>query len=82
MLAGIGRVAGERYFSNQIDGAVPAQGRGLQVNRAYIQNTTEQIILLLIAHAGLALVISEDSLIVIPLLVSLFLVGRVAFWAC
>lgn len=82
LLAGIGRVAGERFFSNQIDGAVPAQGRGLQVNRAYIQNTTEQIILLLIAHAGLALVISEDSLIVIPLLVSLFLVGRVAFWAC
>ena len=81
LLAGVGRVAGERFFSNQIDGAVPAEGRGLQVDRAYIQNTTEQLLLLLVAHAGLALVLPAASLKVIPLLVALFLVGRVTFWA-
>ena len=81
LLAGVGRVAGERFFSNQIDGAVPAEGRELQVDRAYIQNTSEQLLLLLVAHAGLALVLPAESLGVIPLLVALFLVGRVTFWA-
>jgi hypothetical protein len=81
LLAGVGRVAGERFFSGQIDGAVPAEGRELQVDRAYIQNTSEQLLLLLVAHAGLALVLPAGSLGVIPLLVALFLVGRVTFWA-
>lgn len=80
LLAGVGRVAGERFFSSQIDGAVPAEGRELQVDRVYIQNTSEQLLLLLVAHAGLALVLSAGSLGVIPLLVALFLVGRVTFW--
>jgi len=81
LLAGVGRVAGERFFSDQIDGAVPAEGRHLQVDRAYIQNTTEQLLLLLVAHAGLALVLPVESLSLIPLLVALFLVGRITFWA-
>ena len=81
LLAGVGRVAGERFFSNQIDGSVPAEGRSLQVNRSYIQNTAEQLLLLLVAHAGLAGVLPERSLTVIPVLVALFLVGRATFWA-
>ena len=51
------------------------------MDRAYIQNTTEQLLLLLVAHAGLALVLPVESLSLIPLLVALFLVGRITFWA-
>ena len=80
LLAGVGRVAARRFFSNQIDGTVPAEGRSLQVDRAYIQNTTEQILLLLMGHLGLALVLAPEDLIVIPWLVALFLIGRVTFW--
>ncbi|MEE3328200.1 MAG: MAPEG family protein [Myxococcota bacterium] len=81
LLAGIARVAGQRFFSNEIDGSVPAEGHSLQVNRTYIQNTTEQIILLLMAHAALSLVVSSELLRLIPILVALFLIGRVTFWA-
>lgn len=81
LLAGVGRVGGQRFFSNQIDGTVPAEGHSLEVNRAYIQNTTEQLILLLVAHAGLALVLEPELLTLIPILVALFLIGRITFWA-
>ena len=81
LLAGIARVAGQRFFSGEIDGSVPAAEHSLQVNRTYIQNTVEQIVLLLIAHAALALVVSSEMLRLIPILVALFLAGRVTFWA-
>lgn len=80
LLAGVARVAGQRFFSGEIDGSVPAEAHSLQVNRTYIQNTTEQIILLLIAHAALSLVVSSEMLRIIPILVALFLVGRITFW--
>ena len=81
LLFGVARVAGERFFSSEIDGSVPAHTHALQVNRAYIQNTTEQIILLLIAHTALSLVVSSEMLRIIPILVALFLLGRLTFWA-
>lgn len=81
LLAGIGRVAGQRFLSNEIDGTAPARSRALQVNRTYIQNTTEQTLLLLFAHIGLALVVSHELLRLIPILVALFLIGRITFWA-
>ena len=37
--------------------------------------------LLVLAHAGLALVLEPAALPAIPVLVALFLVGRAAFWA-
>ena len=80
LLAGIARVAGQRFFSGEIDGSVPTKEHSLQVNRTYIQNTVEQIVLLLIAHAALALVVSTEMLRLIPILVTLFLIGRITFW--
>lgn len=80
LLAGVGRVVARRFFSNQIDGTVPTEGRSLQVNRACIQKTTEQILLLLVGHLGLALVLTPEDLIVFPWLVALFLIGRLTFW--
>jgi hypothetical protein len=53
----------------------------LQVNRAVLQNTMEQLLLLLVAHAGLALALDGPALRVIPVLVTLFLLGRITFWA-
>jgi len=80
LLAGVARVASKRFFSNQIDGSVPAKGHSLQVDRTYIQNTTEQLLLLVCAHVGLSLVLSPERLHLIPVLVCLFLIGRVTFW--
>lgn len=81
LLAGIARIAAERFFGGEIDGSRPARSASLQVSRAVLENTTEQLLLLLVAHAGLALVLEGAALRVIPVLVALFLVGRAAFWA-
>ena len=81
LLAGVGRVANQRFFSNEIDGSVAPRARALEVNRAYLQNTTEQLLLLVFAHLGLALALDAASLRVIPILVALFLIGRATFWA-
>lgn len=80
LLAGIGRIANQRFFANEIDGSVPPRARALEVNRAYLQNTTEQLLLLVFAHVGVALAVDAASLRVIPILVVLFLIGRAAFW--
>jgi hypothetical protein len=81
LLAGVARVASQRFFSKELDGSVEAEGPILRIHRAYIQNTLEQLLLLLIAHSALSLVLSAEMLPVIPLLVALFLIGRITFWA-
>lgn len=81
LLAAVARIAAQRFFSGEIDGSQPARSAALQVNRAVLQNTTEQLLLLLVAHAGLALALDGPALRVVPVLVSLFLIGRIAFWA-
>jgi hypothetical protein len=80
LLAGIGRIANQRFVADEIDGSVPPRARSLEVHRAYLQNTTEQLLLLVFAHVGLALAADAASLRLVPILVALFLVGRAAFW--
>lgn len=80
LFAGIARIAAARFFTNEIDGSVAPRARALEIDRAYLTNTTEQLLLLVFAHVGLALVVAEHGLALIPILVTLFLVGRVTFW--
>lgn len=80
LFAGIARIAAARFFTNEIDGSVAARARTLEIDRAYLTNTSEQLLLLVFAHVGVALVVAEPELVMIPILVALFLVGRVTFW--
>jgi len=81
LLIGIGSVARQRLFlSSAIDGSSPPSGSSLDINIRYIQNTSEQCLLMVISHATLATVISEASLKIIPILVMLFVIARALFW--
>lgn len=79
-LAGIAVIASQRFFTAQIDGSLPARTRTLEVHRAYLQNTTEQLLLLLVAHLAHAAIGPASRLWVLPVLVGIFLVARAAFW--
>lgn len=81
LLAGVGTVARQRFFSDHdIDGSAPEQGSSVELNIRYIENTSEQVVLAFIAHLSLAVVIPIHLLHIIPLLVSLFVVARICFW--
>jgi hypothetical protein len=81
LLAGVARIAAQRFFAREIDGTQPPRARSLEVNRAYLQNTGEQLALAFFAHAGFALSAPLAELRALPVLVALFLLGRATFWA-
>jgi len=81
LLFGVMAVAGQRFFSRQaIEGQSNGVSRSLSINLRYIQNTLEQLVLLVIAHMAFAAVAGRDEMRLIPVLVSLFMVGRICFW--
>ena len=80
LFAGIARVAALRFFENEIDGTAAPRSRALEVHRTYIQNTLEQFVLLLAAHLAFAASEPAERLPLLPLLVTLFLIGRATFW--
>jgi hypothetical protein len=84
LLAGIMNVGNRRFFSpSAIQGSAapedPHDG-ALAVGRAYLQNTLEQFVILLVAHLALASVLSPPSLKILPVLVILFIIGRITFY--
>jgi len=81
LLLGIGVVARQRFFSTDaIDGSFADRGSSLDINVRYVQNTTEQCLLLIVGHLVLATVVSEVGLKMIPILVALFVFARLCFW--
>lgn len=83
LLVAIGRVAGTRFFSpSDIDGSGLTQASArVRVPAAILENTFEQCVLAAGAHLALAVTLSDRDMVLIPLLVGLFCVGRAAFWA-
>lgn len=83
LLAAVGRVAQLRFFSpGDIDGAGLTQaGARLRVPAAVLQNTLEQSVLAGGAYLALAATLDSRGMVLVPLLVGLFCVGRAAFWA-
>lgn len=81
-LAMIAGLAKQRFFSPQdIDGSgLSTATEAVAVNRAVLQNTTEQTLLALGAHLALAVSLAADHLLLVPLLVGTFAVGRALFW--
>lgn len=81
LLFGIGAIANQRFFSSiAIGGETPASDRSLVINVRYLQNTLEQLVLLVMTHLGLATLLPIESMRLIPILVSLFIIGRFLFW--
>ncbi len=79
----IGRVAGTRFFSPaDIDGSgLASASPRIRVPGAILENTFEQCVLAAGAHLALAATLRGRDMVLIPLLVVLFCVGRAAFWA-
>lgn len=81
-LAGsVGAVSQKRFWTPaDRDGSAYSQASpGLAVRRANLQNTLEQTVLASGANLILAAVLRDEELVLIPLLVLLFVVGRAAF---
>lgn len=81
LLFGVMMVAGQRFFSDTaIEGQTEGLADSLTINLRYIQNTLEQLVLLVITHMAFAATANSDEMKIIPILVSLFIVGRICFW--
>ncbi len=81
LLFGVMAVAGQRFFSDKaIEGQTTGLPDAIIINQRYIQNTLEQLILLVIAHMAYAATADSGDMKIIPILVSLFIVGRICFW--
>ena len=81
LLFGIACVAKQRFFSpTAIGGDTQESDRSIVINIRYIQNTLEQCVLLFITHLALSTVLTAQSMRLIPILVSLFIIGRLSFW--
>lgn len=81
LLLGIACVAKQRFFSpTAIGGDTLEADRSIVINIRYIQNTLEQCVLLFITHLALATIVPAETMKLIPILVSLFVIGRLLFW--
>jgi uncharacterized MAPEG superfamily protein len=81
LVLGVLRVVRGRFMSGaRLDGSPPEPADvRLEVDRRYMQNTLEQLVLAVIAHLALATRLSGDQLRLVPILATWFLVARVAF---
>jgi hypothetical protein len=79
----IGGIARKRFFHSDVIGgaAFDKPGSAVAVDKAVLQNTLEQTVLAAIAYNGLAAVLPSLAPVLLPVLVSLFLLGRILFIA-
>ena len=77
----VGAVSQKRFWTpaDRHGSAYSKASPALAVRRANLQNTLEQTVLASSAHLILATVLRDGELVLIPLSVLLFLVGRAAF---
>src|SRR5215469_12105102 len=78
LLAGVGKVGNRRFFTPEAITGDPAAS--IEIDRRYVQNSTEQLLLAMIAHLTLVLIVPDGSTRVVAILVMLFVIGRVTFW--
>jgi uncharacterized MAPEG superfamily protein len=83
LVLGVLRIVRERFTSpERLDGSPPTPGeRRFEIDRRYLQNTLEQFVLAVIAHAALAAQLTGDALRLVPILATWFLLARIAYLA-
>lgn len=79
-VAGITIVAAQRLNPDMWVGQQVKRYSPLDINTRVILNTVEQFLLFLVGIAGVALYLPATEARSIPLLTSLFLLGRILFW--
>jgi hypothetical protein len=82
LFAAIANVARLRFSSREdIDGSGMTQAtEPVRIANAIVQNTLEQTVLAVVAHAAIAVVLPRSTLLV-GALVILFCIGRACFWS-
>ena len=78
LLLAICTVGNIRFFTDAIDGS--RNNKNVEIHLRYLQNTLEQFVLLLVGHLVLCTYLTEHQMKIIPILVTLFIIGRTAFW--
>ena len=73
-------VAAQRLNPDMWVGQRPKPNSALDVNTRFVLNTVEQFILFVVGLAGIALYAPVTEAHSIPILTSLFLLGRLLFW--
>jgi len=79
-VTGITIVAAQRLNPDMWVGQRPKPNSSLDVNTRFVLNTIEQFILFLVGLSGIALFAPISEADSIPILTSLFLLGRILFW--
>ncbi len=81
LFAGVAAVMAGRFFTaSLIDGSSPPDGSAMAIHKRYLQNTLEQYVLMVMGHLALTTVITDAELKIIPILATLFLLGRGFYW--
>ncbi len=78
LLAGVWKIANRRFFIPEAIEGDPAPS--IEIDRRYLQNTLEQLVLAIVAHLALVTIVAPESIRAIAVLVMLFVIGRVTFW--
>ena len=79
LAVGIAWAARTRHFVSNIDGSVPGQGSQLDLTLRYVSNTTEQLILFVIACAGICVFAPEFAIAILPVAGVWFVIARCVF---
>lgn len=80
LFAGIVAVGNDRFVSPAINPLAGAESEKTRVHLRYLSNTLEQFVLFFIASLVLSTFLDAHSIKLIPILVTLFVFGRIAFW--
>ena len=80
LLCGIISIAVQRLDPRNVIGQKLRTDTPADINKRYIANTIEQLLLFFFVHAALIYYMPKDEAISLILLASLFIVGRLIFW--
>lgn len=80
LLLGIISIAFQRLDPRNVIGQKLRTDTPADINKRYVANTIEQIILFFIVHSAMIYYAPQDDAISFVLLASLFIVGRLIFW--
>ena len=80
LFAGIVAVGNGRFSSPAINPLANAESEAMRIHLRYLSNTLEQFVLFFVGSLILSTFLDTYSIKLIPILATLFVFGRIAFW--
>lgn len=80
LFIGLAVIGNARFLSDAIDPLRHHESRSMEIDRRVVGNTLEQNFIFLIGTLALASYLSNETMTLIPALVIVFIIARVAFW--